>query len=83
MLTNILLVTVISHTTIQHHKKHKTSSHNRIIPPEEDMRRLFTECKIGQGNASLLSQAIMMRKPEDMKSDIIKVTVSYNKIVVR
>ncbi|KAI4521933.1 hypothetical protein K525DRAFT_238595 [Schizophyllum commune Loenen D] len=55
-----------------HHKKHKSPSHNRIIPPEEDMRRLFTECKIGQGNASLLSQAIMMRKPEDMKSDIIK-----------
>ncbi|KAL1747805.1 hypothetical protein HDZ31DRAFT_80224 [Schizophyllum fasciatum] len=53
----------------QHHKKHKTP---RIIPPEEDMRRLFTECKIGQGNASLLSQAIMMRRPEDMKSDIIK-----------
>ncbi|KAL1721228.1 hypothetical protein EV715DRAFT_249065 [Schizophyllum commune] len=56
----------------QHHKKHKSPSHNRIIPPDEDMRRLFTECKIGQGNASLLSQAIMMRKPEDMKSDIIK-----------
>ncbi|TRM68626.1 hypothetical protein BD626DRAFT_482304 [Schizophyllum amplum] len=56
----------------EHHKKHKTPSHNRIIPPEEDMRRLFTECKIGQGNASLLSQALMMRKPEDMKTDIIK-----------
>ena len=47
------------------------------------MRRLFTECKIGQGNASLLSQAIMMRKPEDMKSDIIKVAFRWNKAVVR
>ena len=83
MLTDVLFVVVITPTTTQHHKKHKTPSHNRIIPPEEDMRRLFTECKIGQGNASLLSQAIMMRKPEDMKSDIIKVAPSWNKVVAR
>jgi len=41
---------------------------------DEDMRRLFQECKIGQGNASLLSQALISAKPEDLKKqDIIKV----------
>lgn len=51
----------------------------RIIPPEEDMRRLFQECKIGQGNASLLSEALAYAKPEDLvKKDIIKVFPSNN-----
>ncbi|KAG6889868.1 hypothetical protein C0992_003764 [Termitomyces sp. T32_za158] len=65
---------------IPHHKthasrKHKTpESRNRIIPPDEDIRRLFQECKIGQGNASLLSQALALSRPEDLKKkDVIKV----------
>ncbi len=39
------------------------------------MRRLFQECKIGQGNASLLSQALALSKPEELKKKdmIIKV----------
>ena len=50
---------------------------HRIIPPEEDMRRLFQECKIGQGNASLLSEALAYAKPEDLaKKNIIKVFTS-------
>ncbi|KAF8961590.1 hypothetical protein BDZ97DRAFT_1190000 [Flammula alnicola] len=54
-------------------KKRKSPTRNRIIPPDEDMRRLFQECKIGQGNASLLSQALALSKPEDLKKkDIIK-----------
>ncbi|KAH9893941.1 hypothetical protein C8Q73DRAFT_745604 [Cubamyces lactineus] len=49
------------------------SSRNRVIPPEEDIRRLFQECKVGQGNASLLSESLTYAKPEDLKSkDIIK-----------
>lgn len=56
-------------------RKYKTpESRNRIIPPDEDIRRLFQECKIGQGNASLLSQALALSRPEDLKKkDIIKV----------
>ncbi|KDR74102.1 hypothetical protein GALMADRAFT_250888 [Galerina marginata CBS 339.88] len=51
----------------------KSPTRNRIIPPEEDMRRLFQECKIGQGNASLLSQALVAARPEDLKKqEIIK-----------
>ncbi|KAG6855626.1 hypothetical protein H0H87_012931 [Tephrocybe sp. NHM501043] len=55
-------------------RKHKNpESRNRIIPPDEDIRRLFQECKIGQGNASLLSQALALSKPEDLKKkDVIK-----------
>ncbi|KAF9556442.1 hypothetical protein CPC08DRAFT_820448 [Agrocybe pediades] len=54
-------------------KKRKSPTRNRIIPPDEDMRRLFQECKIGQGNASLLSQALIAARPEDLKKqDIIK-----------
>ncbi|KAF8175150.1 hypothetical protein BJ912DRAFT_37738 [Pholiota molesta] len=54
-------------------KKRKSPSRNRIIPPDEDIRRLFQECKIAQGNASLLSQALTLTKPEDLKkADVIK-----------
>ncbi|KAF8905168.1 hypothetical protein CPB85DRAFT_1315922 [Mucidula mucida] len=56
-----------------HHKKRKSPTRNRIIPPEEDIKRLFQECKIGQGNASLLSQALVLAKPEDLKTkDVIQ-----------
>ncbi|TFK69806.1 hypothetical protein BDN72DRAFT_767546 [Pluteus cervinus] len=52
---------------------HKSPTRNRIIPPDEDIRRLFQECKIGRGNASLLSQALAMSRPEDLrKKDIVK-----------
>ncbi|EIN05886.1 hypothetical protein PUNSTDRAFT_91523 [Punctularia strigosozonata HHB-11173 SS5] len=46
---------------------------NRIIPPDEDIRRLFQECKVGRGNAALLSEALAFAKPEDLKEkDVIK-----------
>ncbi|KAI8972553.1 hypothetical protein BD414DRAFT_517884 [Trametes punicea] len=49
------------------------SSRNRVIPPEEDIRRLFQECKVGEGNAGLLSESLTYAKPEDLKTkDIIK-----------
>ena len=57
--------------------KHKTSSRHRVIPPEEDMRRLFQECKVGSGNASLLSEALAFAKPEDLKNkEIIRVSAN-------
>jgi len=38
------------------------------------MRRLFQECKIGTGNAAVLSDALLGAKPEDLKrKDVIKV----------
>lgn len=38
------------------------------------MRRLFQECKIGEGNAALLSEALAFAKPEDLtKKEIIRV----------
>ncbi|KAL0061686.1 hypothetical protein AAF712_011494 [Marasmius tenuissimus] len=55
-------------------KKHRSSRERerdaqKIIPPEEDIRRLFQECIIGKGNASLLSQALVHTTPEDFLSD--------------
>ena len=47
----------------------------RIIPPEEDIRRLFQECKIGQGNAHLLAESLAYARPEDLEKDIIRVGV--------
>lgn len=47
------------------------------------MRRLFQECVIGQGNASLLSQALALSTPEDLKrKDIIKVWDSTDLLYV-
>ncbi|KAL0061889.1 hypothetical protein AAF712_011265 [Marasmius tenuissimus] len=55
-------------------KKHRSSRERerdaqKIIPPEEDIRRLFCECIIGKGNASLLSQALVHTTLEDFLSD--------------
>ncbi|KAJ8083207.1 hypothetical protein PM082_009079 [Marasmius tenuissimus] len=55
-------------------KKHRSSRERerdaqKIIPPEEDIRRLFQECIIGKGFASLLSQALVHTTPEDFLSD--------------
>ncbi|KAF8621475.1 hypothetical protein AX15_007767 [Amanita polypyramis BW_CC] len=44
---------------------------DRIIPPEEDIRRLFQECHIGMGNAALLSDALGACKPERLKTDAV------------
>jgi len=53
--------------------KHSTSRH-RVIPLEEDMRRLFQECKFAHGNAALLSESLTFAKPEDLEKDIIRVS---------
>uniref|UniRef100_A0A8H8CFZ1 VHS domain-containing protein n=1 Tax=Psilocybe cubensis TaxID=181762 RepID=A0A8H8CFZ1_PSICU len=54
-------------------RRKSPTRNNRIIPLDEDMRRLFQECKIAQGNASLLAQALALAKPEELKKqDIIK-----------
>ncbi|KAJ7058589.1 hypothetical protein C8F01DRAFT_295051 [Mycena amicta] len=41
------------------------------IPPDEDMRRLFQECRIGVGNAMLLSEALAMAMPDDLRTEVI------------
>ena len=43
------------------------------MSPEEDMRPLLEECKIGQGNAAQLAEALVLCKPQDLK----KRAVSY------
>ncbi|KAF7759758.1 hypothetical protein Agabi119p4_11453 [Agaricus bisporus var. burnettii] len=53
------------------HKNRKSPTRNRIIPHEEDVKRLLQECKIGQGNATLLSQALFHAKLESFKKDTV------------
>lgn len=56
------------HKEHREHKEHKDKKpRNRIIPLEEDIRRLFQECKIGVGNANLLSQALVHARLEELK----------------
>lgn len=45
----------------------KLSSRNRIIPPEEDMRRLMEECNVGSANAQFLMDLLKYAKPSDVK----------------
>jgi len=46
----------------------------KIIPQSEDIKRLLQECRYSMGNASLLGNALVHAKPEDVKRDpIIKV----------
>ncbi|THU93819.1 hypothetical protein K435DRAFT_182579 [Dendrothele bispora CBS 962.96] len=58
-----------AHTKERSHRDKKKKPKDKIIPPDEDIRRLFQECKIGLGNASLLSQAVGHTKPEDLGQD--------------
>ena len=57
-------------------RKSKPPTRNRIVPRDENIRRLFQECELGQGNASLLSQALALSTPEDLKREVIKVGTS-------
>jgi len=43
---------------------------------DEDIRRLFQECKIGRGNAALLAEAVTYTKPEEMKEKEIVIKAS-------
>ncbi|KAH6911957.1 hypothetical protein BKA70DRAFT_1098583, partial [Coprinopsis sp. MPI-PUGE-AT-0042] len=40
---------------------------NRINPRDEDIRRLFQECKVAAGNATLLSEALLTCTPSSFK----------------
>ena len=52
--------------------RHKPAgTRNRIIPPDEDIRRLFQECKMANGNASLLSEALLTCTPSSLKHNPI------------
>lgn len=53
--------------SVQTHRPPKLSSRNRIIPPEEDMRRLMEECNVGSANAQFLMDLLKYAKPGDVK----------------
>ncbi|KAG6370719.1 hypothetical protein JVT61DRAFT_11105 [Boletus reticuloceps] len=43
----------------------------RVIPPEEDMQRLFQECRIARGNADLLFQSLAYAGPDALDAGLI------------
>ncbi|KAK7055203.1 hypothetical protein R3P38DRAFT_2378345, partial [Favolaschia claudopus] len=51
-------------------KPHQLPRHE-IIPPDEDMWRLFQECKIGVGNANLLIQTLVVATPGQVNDSVI------------
>lgn len=60
--------------TPQPNRAKRDAQLQRVIPPEEDMRRLFQECRIANGNSRLLDDALAYASPEDLREkDIIKV----------
>ncbi|KZV63547.1 hypothetical protein PENSPDRAFT_207928 [Peniophora sp. CONT] len=54
------------------HSERKRDGKNRIIPPDEDIRRLFQECKFAHGNAALLNEALAFARPEDLEDGVIR-----------
>jgi hypothetical protein len=46
------------------------------------MRRIFQECKIGQGNANLLLEALSYARPQDLEKEFIQVRFVYWTIYV-
>ncbi|KAG9311025.1 hypothetical protein JVU11DRAFT_8922 [Chiua virens] len=51
--------------------RRRNQQRQRVVPPEEDMRRLFQECNIARGNADLLTQTLAFAKPDALGSDLI------------
>ena len=49
---------------------------------DEDIRRLFQECKIGRGNAALLAEAVTYTKPEEMKEKEIVIKASFVRTII-
>lgn len=47
------------------------SFHRRIIPFEEDIKRLLHECDIAHGNARVLSDTLAFAKPDALHADLI------------
>ncbi|KAL0578824.1 Rho guanine nucleotide exchange factor, partial [Marasmius crinis-equi] len=47
-------------------RRTRADATRKIIPPEEDMRRLFQECVIGKGNADILSQTLEHMPPKKL-----------------
>ena len=70
--------TVFINKLREHHlQATKAVSQDVIVPFDEDVRRLLQECKIGRGNAALLSEALAFAQPKDLtEKDIIKVRYS-------
>lgn len=57
-------------------QSHRRLQQHRVIPLEEDMRRLFQECKIARGNADVLSQTLAFAKPDALATGLIPVSLS-------
>jgi hypothetical protein len=68
---------------LQTASRKKSLRRAQIIPPEEDIRRLFQECKIGLGNAQLLAESLAYARPEDLEKEIIRVRVQLQIIINR
>jgi hypothetical protein len=48
----------------------KKNPQNRIIPIEEDMRRIFNECEDAHNSARLLSDFLAFASPADVEGDV-------------
>lgn len=59
--------------TPKQHRSHHShgDSVQRIIPIDEDVRRLFEECDIAKGNSQLLNQALTYARPEDLTQNSV------------
>ncbi|KAH7911794.1 hypothetical protein BJ138DRAFT_1005899 [Hygrophoropsis aurantiaca] len=53
------------------HKQYPGRTRHRVIPPDEDIRRLFQECKIARGNAGLLTEALVFTSPGDTGQETV------------
>ncbi|KAK7055181.1 hypothetical protein R3P38DRAFT_2499205, partial [Favolaschia claudopus] len=60
-----------NHSGAKNDTKPRQSHRRQIIPPDEDMRRLFQECKFGVANAKLLTQALVAATPDRMDDFLI------------
>jgi hypothetical protein len=64
----------LRHTLVPSKPEHAPHpSKNRVIPVEEDIRRLFQECRVARGNASVLVQSLRYAKPQDLEKEINQV----------
>lgn len=73
-----VVISVLSRISFNHQLQSRRRQ--RVIPPEEDIRRLFQECKIARGNADLLSQTLAFARPDALDADLIPVSSLFYRV---
>lgn len=75
-----IVIVALCRVSLNHQPQSRRRYQERVIPPDEDIRRLFQECKIARGNADVLSQTLAFARPDALDAELIPVSSSIHHV---